>query len=373
LPQGTGASITITGSSTGCAAPAYRFWISPPGGGWSIVRDYSTSNAFNWSSPATGLAGSYRLEVDVRDQGESAVYDVVANRTYVLNPCSAAGLSTNPASPHYPAGNIVLTGTATCPGTPTYRFWVRPPSGPWSVVQDFSTTSTFGWNTSGLTVGSYGLEVDVRDQGATASYEKVANATYLLQATPCATPTLNASTTSPAATGSAITFTAHTTACTNPVYRFLATRLGGSLSIEQDYSTSNSWSWAPPLTGQAGSFVIEVDVRDQAETSAYDAVKNMPFDLVACSAVTLGATPASPSVHGSNVILTATATCPGTPEYQFWARSNGAWTAVTNFTPSNTYTANANAAGTWQFQVIVRNQGSTDPVEAFAQITYVFT
>jgi len=53
---------------------------------------------------------------------------------------------------------------------------VRTPGGSWRIVRDYSTASTFGWTPA--TAGTYSLEVDVRDQGATAVYETVANATF---------------------------------------------------------------------------------------------------------------------------------------------------------------------------------------------------
>ena len=83
---------------------------------------------------------------------------------------------------------IGTNGTATCPGTATYRFWTKSPAGPWTMVQDYSTTNTFSWSIAGLALGNYGLEVDVRDQGGTDSYEKVNSLTYVLNTTPCTTP-----------------------------------------------------------------------------------------------------------------------------------------------------------------------------------------
>lgn len=373
-PQATGASVTFTGSATGCMTPVYRFWTSPPGGAWSIARDYSITNTFTWASPATGMSGTYRLEVDVRGQGESASYDAHANSTYSLNACTAASLGANPTSPHYPSGNIVLTGTATCPGTPTYRFWVRAPSAGWAIAQDFSTTNTFSWNTNGLKVGSYGLEVDVRNQGATSAYERVSNLVYMLTATPCATAGLTANPPSPGPTGSSIVFTATSSGCTTPVYRFWASGRPGLWDIEQDYSTSNTWTMVPPISGQPATFKIEVDVRDQAETTSYDVVNTIPYQLVGCTAAGLSAAPPSPQVHGTSVMLTATATCPGTAVYQFWERPQfGTWVPITNPTTTNTFTANPNSTGTWQFQVTVGDQNAVPQTEAYAQITYVFT
>jgi hypothetical protein len=85
-------------------------------------------------------------------------------------------LSASPSSPQANGTPITLTGTATCPGTATYRFWVRAPGGSWQIVRDYSTTNMFAWTPA--TAGTYYLEVDVRDQGGTDSYERVANLTY---------------------------------------------------------------------------------------------------------------------------------------------------------------------------------------------------
>jgi hypothetical protein len=173
-PGGTGVTVTLTGSSSTCPNPRYRFWVRDPGSRWSMVQDYSAATTHSW--PQTGLAGSYSLEVDVRDASESTVYDAVANGTYVVNGCSAAGLSANPPNTAGHGTTITLTATSTCPGTATYKFWIKAPGGSWTVVQPYGLGNTFSWTPA--TAGTYSLEVDVRDQGGTDSYEKVANITY---------------------------------------------------------------------------------------------------------------------------------------------------------------------------------------------------
>ena len=54
-----GKTVVFSASTSACPAPAYRFWISPPGQGWSIVQDYSPASTYTWN--ATGLAGTYLL------------------------------------------------------------------------------------------------------------------------------------------------------------------------------------------------------------------------------------------------------------------------------------------------------------------------
>ncbi|MGI8551391.1 MAG: hypothetical protein ACR2PL_11490, partial [Dehalococcoidia bacterium] len=132
-------------------------------------------------------AGSYNLEVDVREAGSQAYVDSYLVLPYTLQAsqtlrgCASVSLSTNPSSPT-PAGSFVTLRAASsgCP-SPQYRFWVEVPGQPWTLMQDYSSRSSFIWNTAGLPTGSYNLEVDVRQAGSQAYVESyVVNAYSLL-------------------------------------------------------------------------------------------------------------------------------------------------------------------------------------------------
>jgi hypothetical protein len=182
-PGATGAIVTLTGSSATCPSPRYRFWIQDPGRNWSMVQDYGTANTYTWTQ--TGLAGTYKTEVDVRDASESTAYDVVFNLTYVVSGCTAAALTANPANTAARNATVTFTASATCLGTPTYKFWIKAPNGAWTVVQNYSTSNTFSWTSTSSPIntsapGTYLLEVDIRNQGGTDSYETVKGITYVL-------------------------------------------------------------------------------------------------------------------------------------------------------------------------------------------------
>jgi len=73
-PQAPGASVKFTATATGCPNPNYQFWLQPPGGAWSIVQAYSTSNSWTWNT--SGLAaGTYTLDVYTRDASSAASFD----------------------------------------------------------------------------------------------------------------------------------------------------------------------------------------------------------------------------------------------------------------------------------------------------------
>ena len=274
LHAATAATVTFSATTAGCAAPNYRFWVGQ-NGAWKIVQDYAASSTFTWNT-ATYAAGAYGIEVDVRDAKSIAAYDHVANLTYTLSGCSAARLSTNGASPQAPGPIVTLTGAATCPGTAEYRFWTRQ-NGMWKIAQDFSPSSTFGWNTSGLTQGTYGLEVDARDVGETAAFESVANVTFTLYIAPCAAALLVTNLPSPQIHGVAITLSGSAACVGAPEYRFWVRR-NGVWTIVRDFSPSSTFIW--DTTNLApGTYGLEVDVRNQSSTAAYETVSNLTFAM----------------------------------------------------------------------------------------------
>ncbi|HEV2035634.1 MAG TPA: glycosyl hydrolase family 18 protein [Candidatus Dormibacteraeota bacterium] len=368
-PSGAGTKVTVTGGSSACANPQYRFWVAPPGGAWAVAQDYSATSTFSWT--ATTTPGTYRLEVDVRAASDVA-YDSVANLTYVLGACSAATLTADHTSPQKPGGSIVLTAGATCPGTAEYRFWIRPPGEAWAIVQDYRAATTYSWSTTGIPVGSYGLEVDVRDQGSNASYETVANLAFALDP-PCAAPAFSTTPPSPQGTGATVTLTASTTGCTKPQFRFWIAPPGGSWAIVQDYGAATTSAWNTSGL-PSGTYRLEVDVRDQSSTASYDAVANLTDVLEACKAAALTPDKASPQPPGTTVVLTGSATCSGTPQYRFWIRPpDGSWAIVQDYSATATYGWNTTgkASGSYGLEVDVRNQGSTASYDAVANLTYL--
>jgi P2-related tail formation protein len=252
-----------------------------------------------------------------------------------------------------------LTASATCPGTPTYRFLVGS-----TVVQAYSTTNTFSWNTTGLGYGTYNVEVDVRDQGASAGYEAWAIIRYSL--TPCSSAGLMTDKSSPQGTGAnTIVLTATASCLGTPEYRFLVNG-----AIVQAYGTTNTFSWN--TSGRpAGTYSLEVDVRNQGSTLGYETYAIRSFTLAGCTAATLSATPSGSAKTGTTVTLTATATCPGTPEYRFLVGS----TVVQAYSTTNTFAwdTTGRTAGGYQLEVDVRDQGSGSGYEAWSIITYTLT
>jgi hypothetical protein len=99
--------------------------------------------------------------------------------------CSSAGLASNVAGNQAAAGTpVTWTATGGCDvtDTATYQFWQQPPGGSWSMVQDWSTSPTFNWNTTGDATGTYNFQVWARNHGSSASYEAYVGNPYALTA-----------------------------------------------------------------------------------------------------------------------------------------------------------------------------------------------
>lgn len=169
----TGGSITLTGSSSSCSSPQYKFWIMDPGSRWSVVQSYSATTTHTWGPVGTFHVGQYKLEVDVRDVNSTATYDTVANITYNLVGCTVAHIVAAPSTGVHGAVDITLTASSTCPAgaTPNYRFWIEDPGSRWSMVQAYGTTATYTWKAANQKAGTTHIEVDVRDQGSADDYE----------------------------------------------------------------------------------------------------------------------------------------------------------------------------------------------------------
>jgi probable HAF family extracellular repeat protein len=90
--------------------------------------------------------------------------------TYDLfDTCKPVSLSASPAGTASIGTIVHISGSAPCVGgaTPELRFSYRLSGAPaFSILQDYSSDSTFDWNTLNLSTGTYQLKVEARAPGA---------------------------------------------------------------------------------------------------------------------------------------------------------------------------------------------------------------
>jgi hypothetical protein len=80
--------------------------------------------------------------------------------------------SAAPASPQVHGTTITITASAAGCTNPRYEFWtLAPGSSTWTIVQAYSSTATFSWNTTPLAAGVYRYSVWARDASSGAAYD----------------------------------------------------------------------------------------------------------------------------------------------------------------------------------------------------------
>jgi len=276
--------VTVTGSAAGCSSPQYEFWMRPAASSvWQLVQGYSTTPTYRWNTSGAP-AGTVYFGVWVRDAGSTAAHDALASVPYTLfSPCASASESFSPASPLARGSGAIVTITGTAAGcsNPQYEFWMRPStSGVWQLVQGYSTSPTYHWNTTGAPAGAVFFGVWVRDAGSTAASDALASAPFTLFS-PCASATESFSPASPVphGSGATVTITGSASGCANPLYEFWMRPSGSSSwQLVQGYSPSPTYHWN--TTGApAGSDYFGVWVRDAASSAANDAYTSASFTL----------------------------------------------------------------------------------------------
>jgi hypothetical protein len=291
-PSLSGTQVTVTGNSTGCPNPFYEFWVLWQGySTWQLLQGYSTSNIYHWNSTGTA-AGTETFAVWAIDLSSVGTgynpgmgrYDAYTNPSlsYIVTviPCTSVTASAAPPSPSAAGTPVTITGSASgCPN-PRYEFWyLGQGSSTWQLVQGYSTTTTYNWNSLGALAGTHIFSVWARDASSTglhsglgSTYDAYSNpnVTYTITTpTLCASVTALVSPGSPRVVGTIVTISASASGCSNPRYEFWDLAPGGTWTIVQAYSSSATFIWN--TTGlSAGTYYYSVWARDVTSSAAYD-------------------------------------------------------------------------------------------------------
>ena len=381
-----GAPVTVTGTAAGCPNPRYEFWILPPGATtWQLAQAYSTSAGFNWNTTGRA-AGTYRFSVWARDQSSTGTasdslgsWDAYLAAQYTLStPCSSVSASTAPPAMASVGTVVAITGTASgCP-SPLYEFWILTPGSTiWQLVQGYSASATYSWNTSGLAAGAYSFSVWARDSHSTGGsgdslgrWDAYKAFQYALL-TPCSAVSVRFNPTSSVA-GTTVAVTGTASGCPNPLYGFwILPPSSSTWQLAQAYSPNATFSWST-LGRAPGTYRFTVWVRDASSPGTagdslgrWDAYIAAPYILTStpCTAVSVAFSPTAGAIIGATVTVTGTAAgCPN-PRYEFWILPPGAttWQLAQAYSTSAGFNWNTTgrAAGTYRFSVWARDQSST--------------
>ena len=319
------------------------------------------------------VAGGY---VDAGALASAELYDECT----ATNTCSVAvagtcggdlSFTSSPPSPQLPGTAVTFVATPTCdPGvTPEFQFWLGGSTG-YHIVQDYSTSASFAWDTTGIAEESYTVLVRTRAQGsATGDWGNQTSSQYIvsndLGSCPGVVESVAPESSRPA--GTLVTFTA-TGACTPNTaaeyqfYLFNPNVNAGTWTVAQDFSTSATFAW--DTAGMApGTYLILTRIRRAGLGSGYETQDTLGFTLTAstsgvCNTVTETFSPSSPNTPGTTVTFNANAVCTDTavPEYQFWLYNpnSGAWGVRQDWSDASTFVWDSNGLADGNYAAMVR-------------------
>ena len=293
---------------------------------------------------------------------------------------SGASLAANPASPQAIGANVTFTAGGQG-GTGDYEYLFKlKTDATWTVVQGYSSTNTWTWDTAGLAAGIYSTTVYVRNAGSTAAYEAWKSISYtLFEDTPVTAVSLVAVQKSPQAVGAQVEFDATATGTTDDyVYQYWV-KTGITWAMVQDYTATNSSHLTWDTSNLApGIYTVRVWAKNASSPTAYEAARNMTYTIVQDSpvtAVSLVAVQTSPQAVGTPVEFDASAT--GATDdyvYQYWVKTGITWAVVQDYPATNSShlawdTSNL-APGIYTVQVRAKNASSSMAYEAAKNMTY---
>ena len=379
-PQQSGTIIRFTASSPACTAPEFKFYVQLADGTWTLGQDYDGAS-FVWNT--AGLpAGTYHIDVWVRQMGSSAPFEAFVNNPYTLItfvPCAGAALTPDKASPQ-PVGTVVTyTASATGCSQPVYTWYFQVPGGNWYIAKNPSPDPTLTWNTTGAAPGTYKIDVWISQNGSTTPHETFILINYtLVVPPPCATAGYSADKATPQQTGTIVTFTATSTGCPNPDYKWYVQLANGTWTLAQGYSSSTTFVWNTAGL-PVGTYHVDLWARQHGDSTDPEAFSNNTYTLIVavpCSGATLTPDKSSPQPAGTVVTYTAGATgCSQPVSTWYFQVPGGNWYIAKNPSTDPTLVWNTTGAapGTYKIDVWISQNGSTTPHETFILINYTIS
>ncbi|MDD4446163.1 MAG: DUF1616 domain-containing protein [Methanothrix sp.] len=312
----------------------YRFFLDG-----REVRKWSKINSWSWLTQDLP-AGDYQITVLAIDGNHAAQdsFDSIINASFTLSRPNQAPvlqqLKPDKASPQGKGSIITWTASASDPDNDQINFRFMKNDEP---ASDWSTSSTWVWDTSSEKPGEYKITVLAKDglHASRDAFDSSREEKFVLTL-PNSVPEvteLKADRPSPQTAGSAITWTASTVDPDGDAisYKFLVNDNEAS-----QWSPSNSWIW-DTSSASPGEYRIKVLARDGRHSSeeSFDSSKDAVMTIATADTnqppvlSSLVSDIASPDVQGVTVVWKAEAYDPEGDKifykFQLGGRDMGRW------------------------------------------------
>jgi N-acetylmuramoyl-L-alanine amidase len=196
--QRYGGTVVLYGTSVGCLKPLYAFSLLAPGSStWTMAQPYSSGPVFEWST-AGYAPGTYSFELLVRDadspgtnSGALGTYDGYSDITYTLTATACSSVTVSAAPPRTSMSGSLITIMANAAGcaTPQYEFWMRRSSQKdWRLVQSYSASAIYNWDSLGEAAGIVYFAVWARDSSRVEASDASAISSYAVTTKPRRAP-----------------------------------------------------------------------------------------------------------------------------------------------------------------------------------------
>jgi hypothetical protein len=330
-PLQAGQPVTWTATATNeMYQVEFRFWLYRKTT-WVLARDYSTDNTFTWTPATADVGEPYRVQVWARAVGKTVDYESwLGTPTFAV--IGNIAISADVDFPTPPGNQVTWTARASTTTTSPleYRFLVMNQSdGIWTVFRDYATSDQAQWTPVAL--GTYAVQAWARLVGSTAAYEYRSTTPFFdVSKTPLSVTSLVADVSSPASTGTNITWTARVRGgSSGPIqYQFWLHSPSTGWKLKQPYGSSLTFTWTPTWADE-GDHTVQVWVRNNGSTASYEAWRSSAPLTIKRAAMSLTTATLFPVAPGSYVDWVAGVEDPtANLEYEFWLYSaaTSSWT-----------------------------------------------
>ena len=356
-PQPSGTKLTFKFDGTGEGTIKYKLLVQDVATDtWITIRDYSTVKTHIWTA---GTAGTKNFYVEAKDSNGKTTRRGILG--YEITKPLEIDFVASPESQQVSGGKVNLTTTVKGEGTFEYKFLVQDiATNSWAVIKDYSPESSMVWTTG--TAGTKNIYVDVKEINTGSVIRKAIEGFEVVTESGEVTHTFKVDKSSPQLVKTDITLSVVTTGTGNFEYKFLVKDIStNTWTVLRDYNSAKSVIWNE-LT--AGIKNLYVDIKDLA-TNAVTRKSIEGYEITSTGGGTttysFTTDKVSPQSEGSSIKLTATVTNgSGTYQYKFLSREDttGEWTILQDYSTTNTYTWNANTAGSYNLYVDIKSVSS---------------